>query len=98
MKKIVLVIMALSFFGCGMKVINPNDQNPNEGTLAVDVSGGKLKLVSTYTCKLESVGNRFSAVGKTEAEAKNEVVAKCKDRTLISFCNPEKVTCIKNSN
>lgn len=94
MKKIILLSLLLS--ACGIKVINPNDQNQNEGTLAVDLSGGKLKLVETYTCKLESVGNRFSAIGKTEEEAKKEVVAKCKDRTLLSFCKEEKVTCIKN--
>lgn len=79
-----------------MKVINPNNQNQNAGTLAVDVSEGQLKLVSTYTCKLESMGNRFSAVGKTEAAAREEVVAKCHDRTLLSFCKPENVKCLQN--
>lgn len=88
--------MMLIIACAGIKVINPNDQNPNAGTLAVDASGGGLKLVETYTCKLESMGNRFSAVGKTEEEARKEVVARCQDRTLLSFCKTEKVTCLKN--
>lgn len=89
--------VVLLITGCaGIKVINPKDQNPNAGTLALDASGGGLKLVETYTCKLESMGNRFSAVGKTEEEARKEVVARCQDRTLLSFCKPEKVTCLKN--
>jgi hypothetical protein len=83
--------------GCaGIKVINPNDQNKNAGTLALDVSDGSPKLVATYTCKLESMGNRFSAIGKSEEEARQETLAKCRDKTILSFCKPEKTTCMKN--
>ncbi|MFS4460167.1 hypothetical protein [Bdellovibrio sp. HCB2-146] len=82
--------------GCGLKVINPNDQNKNEGTLALDVSDGKVGLVATYTCKLVSMGNRFSALGKTEEDARKEVLAKCQGHTLLSFCKAEKITCVKN--
>ncbi|MDG0816262.1 hypothetical protein [Bdellovibrio svalbardensis] len=98
MKKSVLVLFlsVLSIVGCsGIKVINPNEEN-NAGTLAVDASGGQLKLVATYTCKLDSMGNRFSAVGKTEDEARKEVVARCHDRTLFSVCESDKVKCVKN--
>lgn len=92
-----LILISLSWNGCaGIKVINPNDQNKNTGTLALDTKEGQLKLVATYTCKLESMGKRFSSLGKTEDEARSEVVAKCKDATLLSFCKPEKVTCLKN--
>lgn len=81
--------------GCGLKVINPNEPN-NEGTLAVDVKDGQVSLVETYTCKLKSMGNRFSAIGKTESEARTEVLEKCKDRTLLSFCKTDEITCTKN--
>lgn len=91
-----LLIAMVLFSGCGMKVIHPNDQNKDEGTLAVDLVNGQPKLVATYTCKLESMGNRFSALGKTEEEARQEVMAKCQGRTMLSFCKPEKVTCVKN--
>ncbi len=94
--KITLVVAMLAVFtGCGLKVINPNEPN-NKGTLALDMSSGSPKLVETYTCKLESMGNRFSAVGKTEAEARTEVVAKCQDRTLISNCKADNAKCEKN--
>lgn len=89
-------ILVLLSSGCGLKVINPNDQNKNEGTLALDVSDGKVGLVATYTCKLESMGNRFSALGKTEEEARKEVLAKCQGRTMLSFCKAENITCVKN--
>lgn len=90
-------VAILVCIGCaGMKVIHPNRQNENAGTLALDVQDGQLKVVATYTCKLESMGNRFSALGKTEEEARKEVVAKCRDRTVLSFCKLEKVTCVKN--
>lgn len=94
--KITLVVAMLAVFtGCGLKVINPNEPN-NTGTLALDVTSGSPKLVGTYTCQLQSMGNRFSAVGKTEAEAKSEVVAKCKDRTLLSSCKADNAKCAKN--
>ncbi len=84
--------------GCaGMKVVHPNDQNNEQGTKALDLSGGSLKIVDTYTCKIvASNGNRVSAVAKTEEEAKKEALAKCKDQTVISFCQPKNVKCVKN--
>lgn len=92
-----VVLGASLILGCaGMKVIHPNDKNENEGTLAVDWTGGKMQLVGTFTCKLESMGNRFSAVGKTVEEAQKEVLARCQDRTLLSFCKAENIKCIIN--
>lgn len=82
--------------GCGLKVINPNDQNPNKGTLALDISGGSPKLVATYTCKLDSLGNHFYGFGKNEEEARNDAMGKCQSRTLLSFCDEKKVKCEKN--
>ncbi len=98
-KKVELGILFFSLLqsGCaGIKVVNPNDQNKNAGTLSLDASGGQLKLVGTYTCKIESLGKRYSAVGKSEGEASKEVVAKCHDGTLLSNCKPENVKCLKN--
>lgn len=90
-----LIVSAL--VGCaGMKVIHPNDVNHNAGTMALDVTGGKIAIVETYSCKLESMGNRFTGVGKTEDEARREAVARCQDRTMLSFCKPEKAKCVKN--
>lgn len=85
----------LSILGCGLKVINPNEPN-NKGTLAVDASGGSLKLVETYTCKLESMGKRFYGVAKSESEARDEALAKCRDNAVLSFCKPETAKCEKN--
>jgi len=95
-KVIVFIFTILSFTGCGLKVINPNDQNKNEGTLALDTSGGGLKLVATYTCKLESLGKRYSGLGKSEEEARKEALAKCRDNAVVSFCKEDKITCVKN--
>lgn len=91
-----IVLMLIS--GCaGVKVINPNDQNKNAGTLALDLSSGKPKLVETYTCYIvASNGNRVSTIGKTEDDAKKEALAKCKDQTVISFCDLKNVKCTKN--
>jgi hypothetical protein len=101
MKKNILMLglslAVLSGAGCaGVKTVNPKEQNKNAGTLALDLSGGRPKLVATYTCNLESMGNRFSAIGKTEDDARKEAVAKCRDKTILSFCKPEKATCVKN--
>jgi hypothetical protein len=92
-----MCLAVLAGAGCaGIKVVKPNDRNPNAGALAVDWSGGQPKLVSTYTCKLDSMGNHFSAMGKTENEARNEVVARCHDNALLTFCKPEQASCVKN--
>ncbi|MEK6775133.1 MAG: hypothetical protein AABY64_14425 [Bdellovibrionota bacterium] len=96
--KMVFCSSVLLFSGCaGIKVINPNDQNKNEGTLALDLASGKPKLVATYTCKIvASNGNRVSAIGKTEEEAQKEALAKCRDQTVISFCESKNLKCTKN--
>jgi hypothetical protein len=94
---LILIFSIFVFIGCaGLKVVNPNDQNQNAGTLSVDASGGQIKLVSTYTCKIESMGNKFSALDKTEDLARKEVLAKCRDKTILSFCMPENIKCFKN--
>ncbi|MGE5086323.1 MAG: hypothetical protein ACM3MG_08505 [Bacillota bacterium] len=82
--------------GCGLKVINPNDKNPNKGTLALDISSGSPKLVATYTCKLDSQGSHFYGLGKSEDEARKDVLGKCQGRTLLSFCDAQKIKCEKN--
>ncbi len=96
--KMVFCSSVLLFLGCaGIKVINPNDQNKNEGTLALDLTSSKPKLVGTYTCKIvASNGNRVSAIGKSEEEARKEALAKCRDQTVISFCESKNVKCAKN--
>lgn len=90
-----LAIVAV--IGCaGVKAINPNDQSEDAGTLALDLTNGSAKLVTTYTCKMRSMGHRFSAVNKSEEEARQEVLARCRDKTILSFCSSEQVTCFKN--
>ncbi|MFM6928650.1 MAG: hypothetical protein ACKOX6_09305 [Bdellovibrio sp.] len=100
MKKSIMIMtvstLAVWMGGCGLKVINPNDQNPNKGTMALDISGGSPKLVGTYTCKLSSQGSRFYGLGKTEDEARKDALGKCQGRTLLSFCDEKKITCEKN--
>lgn len=99
MKKQVVIIGAsiavLVLASCGMKVINPNEPN-NKGTMQLDMSDGTPRLVPTYTCKLESMGNRFYSVKKTEAEAREDVLGKCHSRTMLSFCKAENIKCEKN--
>ena len=92
---IVILFMAILASCAGMKVVNPEDPaTKNAGTMMFDASSGKF--VSTYTCQMLSGSGRVSAIGKTEEEARNETLAKCKDKTVISVCKPEKVTCSKN--
>ncbi|AZZ36082.1 hypothetical protein CIK05_04505 [Bdellovibrio sp. qaytius] len=95
--KIFFIISTLIISGCGLKVINPNDVNKNEGTKALDISSGQLKVVDTFSCNIVAGnGKRVSAVAKTEKEARDEALAKCKDQTLISICRPENLKCVKN--
>ncbi|WP_413287683.1 hypothetical protein [Bdellovibrio sp. HCB337] len=100
MKKTNLVLaFSLAGFlvvGCGLKVINPNDKNPNEGTLALQTGEGGIKITGTYSCKLQSMGNRFWGMGNTEEDARKEVMAKCQSHTVLSFCDVSKATCMKN--
>lgn len=86
------------FSGCaGIKVVNPNQKNDTSGTLALDITNGKIELAETYTCRIfASNGNRVSAIGKTQDEAQKEALAKCRDQTLVSFCETKNVKCEKN--
>lgn len=96
-KTIKLGIVMYLLTGCaGMKVINPNDENKDKGTKALDFSDGMPKIVSTFSCKIKSAGQTVTAIGKTENEARAEALAKCRDRTLISFCKEDQITCTKN--
>lgn len=92
-----IFLLALFLGGCaGVKVIDPNKPD-NKGTLQVDYSGGSPKLVSTYTCTMVGAnGKRVYAIGKSEAEARQEAIARCQDQTLISFCKVAKMSCEKN--
>ena len=82
-----LVLIWSFAIGCaGIKVVNPNDKNQNEGTKMLDLSGGEIKVVDTYSCTIVSQGKKSTAIGKTEEEARKEAIAKCQDRTVISFC------------
>lgn len=78
----------------GMKVVNPNDKNKNAGTKMLDLNTGKI--VDTFDCKIESPGKNYSATGSTEQEARDEVLARCRSGTLISFCESDKVRCVQN--
>lgn len=88
------------FFGCsGMKIVQPDEKNKNEGAKMVDWSSGNPKIVSTYSCSIVAVTNdnkKVTAIGKTEAEARKEVLAKCRDEILLSFCLEKNVKCIQN--
>jgi hypothetical protein len=90
-----LAVVLPFFIGCGLKVVDP-EADKNKGTLQLDISGGGLKLVETYTCKLSSGAKKYSAVGKSEAEARAEVVARCRDGSVISNCKAEDAKCSKN--
>lgn len=97
MRRTYLGVALLTMSGCaGLKVINPNEQNKEEGTRILDWSGGQPKIESTFSCQLKSGGKRFSAIGKTEEEARKEVLARCHDGTVISFCQSTKINCFKN--
>jgi len=96
---ILLALLALAqLTACsGMKVIQPKDQNPNTGTKMVDWSGGSPKIVSTFSCSMVATdGKRVSGIGKTEAEARQETLAKCRDQTRISFCLEKNLRCVAN--
>lgn len=97
MKKLTAIFVLLVLVGCaGIKVIHPNDVNKEQGTRMLDWTGGKPSIVETYSCKLFSNGNRFQAIGKSESEARAEVLARCRDGSVVSFCNADKINCFKN--
>ncbi len=96
--KLIYTFLTLSFIaiGCaGVKVIDPNDKYAD--TKMLDVSGGNIKVINPYVCRMSSQGHRFSAIGKTEEEARTEVLARCQDRTLISICKASQITCTQNN-
>ncbi len=63
------LITLLNLSCAGIKVIHPNDQNKNEGTLALDLSSGTPKLVPTYTCKLYQGRGMVVTIGRAQAVA-----------------------------
>lgn len=97
-KTMILLSLYLVFASCsGLKVINPNDKNENEGAKALDWNGGSPKLVDTYTCKIvASNGKKVSAMGKSELEARKETLAQCRNQTIVSFCLEKNLSCVKN--
>lgn len=97
MKQFVSVTLAFALSACaGMKVVNPEEEQ-NKGTKQLDFSSGSLKVVDTYTCSMVAGnGKRVSSVGKSEDDARNEAMAKCRDQTLISSCKADNVRCVKN--
>jgi|GEM_PF-4779761 len=94
-----LGLILASFIGCsGMKVIHPNDPNTrNAGTMALDLSSGVPRIVSTFSCSIVAMnGTRVSAVGKSEAEARNEALAQCRSQTVVSMCLEKNLKCAAN--
>lgn len=97
--RVFFVLILASLTGCsGMKVIHPDDPaTKNAGTKALDFSGGVPTIVSTFTCSIvASNGKRVSAIGKSDAEARKEALAKCRDETLVSFCLEKNLRCAAN--
>jgi hypothetical protein len=90
-------LLFIALAGCsGLKVVKP-EQNKDAGTLMIDWSGSKPQVVGTHGCSLKTIeGKTVSALGKTEEEARREVLARCRDKSLFSVCNEKKVTCTKN--
>lgn len=76
-----LLCLILFLASCaGVKVIHPNDKNGN--------------VVGAYTCSIVAGnGKRVSAVGKTLDEARDEALARCRDKTIISVCLPKNTKC-----
>lgn len=92
------IFLSLSFGCSGMKVVRPGE-NKNADTKMVDWSSGTPKIVSTYSCSIVAVTNdnkKVTAIGKSEAEARKEAIAKCRDQIMLSFCREENVKCVKN--
>lgn len=80
--KVTHLVCLISFLAscAGVKVIHPNDKKEN--------------VVKTYTCSIvASNGKRVSAVGKTLDEARDEALARCRDKTIISVCLPKNTKC-----
>lgn len=97
MNRYLIIACSFTFFltSCaGVKVIHPKDQNKNEGTLALDKNG---KLVGTFTCSVvASNGKRVSAIGTSIDEARENVLSKCRSKTIISVCLAKNTKCVSN--
>lgn len=95
---LVLLSLFLLTACSGMKVIHPDSPAArNSGTKALDFSSGAPRIVSTHTCSIVAGdGTRVSAIGKSEAEARQEALARCRDRTLVSICREENLRCAAN--
>lgn len=95
--KLITISLSLAWMGCsGMKVIHP-EQSKDSGTMMLDWSNGTLKAVGTYTCSIvASNGKRVSALGKSQSEASQEALARCRDQTTVSFCLEKNLKCYKN--
>lgn len=67
----------------GVKVIHPNDKYAGPP--------------GTFTCSIvASNGKRVYATEKTENEARNEALARCRDKTIISSCQSKNTKCVRN--
>lgn len=81
--KIYFLISLFVVSSCaGVKVINPEDAKHANGK---------------YTCSLVAGnGKRVYASGGNEAEARDEAIARCRDKTIVSVCLAKNTKCIKN--
>lgn len=95
--RFLLGLMALHISGCsGLKVVQPTHEPEQLETKILDMSTGTPRLVSAHKCWLSSMGDQFSALAKTEEEARKEVLAKCRDHSVISNCDSSVIICNKN--
>lgn len=94
---IYMTALAILLSGCsGLKVVDPNKPD-TKGTLQVDYSGGTPRLVGTYTCTMVGAnGQRVFATGKSEEAAREAVIGKCQEQTVVSFCRSSRISCDKN--
>lgn len=91
------VLFGTGTLGCaGMQVIHPDRPN-NKDARILEIKDGAIGFAKTYTCTLVA-GNRkrVYAIGKTEDEARQEAMARCRDQTVVSFCDIAKISCEKN--
>ncbi len=95
-RMVFLIIISWIFMSCGLKVVKANESNQDVGTKMLDLSSGKPKIVSTIGCHLKSGSRSLSASAKTEKEARAEVLARCRDATVVSFCKEEEIRCSPN--
>lgn len=89
-------LLSLLFVSCGLKAVNPNETNKDAGTKMLELSSGTAKIVSTIGCHLKSGSRNFSASAKTVEEARKEVLARCRDATVVSFCKEAEIKCAAN--